>query len=171
MLEGENDLVAPSRKVGVTVAECVEIGASPQSLTRLRPLLFTRVMDEDHREIERSLKLAEVAEESRNNETAIFVETMEPDQGVEEKKLGPEARKRSSEPRLVPGRVETKDRGGDDRKVERVDIKAAIFAEALDAGPHLSEGIFCKIYERGTSDLDFEVPQGRGTRSNAHREV
>ena len=66
MLKCKSDLFALPRKVGVAVAECVEVGAPPESLTWLGPLLFSRVMDENDRQIERSLELAEVAQESRD---------------------------------------------------------------------------------------------------------
>ena len=96
---------------------------------------------------------------------------MEADQGVKEKKLRPQARKRSSEPRLVPPGVETKDGRGDDQKIKRAYVEAAIVAQALESSPHLSECVFCEINERGTADLDFEVSQGRSARSNAYGEV
>jgi len=85
MLDGKREALVASPEVEIGVAPRVELGASAESLTSAK---MTRglpgVVDEDDGDMESSLKLPEVTEDGGDVGGEILVDSVEPDEGVEE---------------------------------------------------------------------------------------
>jgi hypothetical protein len=129
------------------------------------------MMDEDQSEIEGTLELAEVSQESRDILGAVLVAGVKAHQGIQQKKPGPKVLQRGPQALLVPLRVQAHDRLCDDGEVQLRDLQAAVAADGLQPGSHLSVAILCEVNERPAGGLDAEAVQCRSPRGDAHGEV
>ena len=88
MLDGERKLVGFALEVEIGVAPGVKLGASTQGLSCAEMLCsLSGVMNDDHSEAEEALKFAKVGEDGGDIGRSIFVDAVQPNEGVEEEEL------------------------------------------------------------------------------------
>ena len=129
MLDGKREVLVASSEVEIGVAPSVELGASAEGLTGAKMAgSLSGVVDEDDGEMEPSLKLPEVTEDGGDLGGKILVDSVESDEGVEEKEPGPEAVEGIDEAVLVELGVEPQRRCGDHVDIERGEIELEVGA-------------------------------------------
>jgi hypothetical protein len=171
VLQGQEDFLSFSGKVGVGVTESVQVGAPSKRLTRLGVGALAGVVDEDERQLEGSLKMAEVSQEPRDILGAVFIQRVQPDQRIEEEKPRPEVGDGGAQAQLVPLGVEVHGGLGDDRDLESVDGDPPVAADGFEAAADLRKSVLGEVDEGGAGSVDAEAVEGRSAGGDADREV
>jgi len=162
VLDGEEQAVVGATQVQIRVAPGMEVGAAAQGLAgadRVRP--FAGMMDDDHGEGEAPLQLAERREQRRDLGGRIFVDAMEPDEGVEHEEEG--AYRGDGRVELLPivGDIQAQARGGDDvdREIGERDPRRA--TDALEPRSDQMQGVFGGVEQHGAAPRRRKVAQTR----------
>jgi hypothetical protein len=171
VLQGEEDVLALSGKVGIGVSEGVQVGASSKGLPGLSVGPLAGVMDEGQGHVEGSLKVPEVAQESRDVLTAVFIPGVKPHQRIEDQKPRPEVGDGGAEAFLVSVGVEAYRRFDDDRDVEVVERKPSVAAEGFEAAADLGATILGQVDESPAGGLNRETVEGGSAGGDADGEV
>jgi hypothetical protein len=128
-------------------------------------------VDDDERQLEGSLEIAEVSQEPGDVLAAVFIPGVKTNQGIEDEEPGPEACDGGPEAQLIPLGVESHRRLGDDRHIEILKRDPPVTADGFEAAADLRESILGEVDEGGAGGFDAESIEGRGAGGDADREV
>jgi hypothetical protein len=133
--------------------------------------LLARVVDDDERQLEGSLEIAEVSQEPGDVLARVLVAGVQAHQGIEDEEAGPQAGDGGPEAQLIPLGVEPHDRLGDDRHVEVIEGDAPVAADGVEAAADLREPILGEVDEGGAWGRDGEPVEGGRAGGDADGEV
>ena len=164
-------LIGASDEVTGRVGPGVEIGAAAERLAGVPARALGHVVDDDEGEVVAAVELAEEAEEAGDVGSAVFVEAVKPDEGIEEQESGLKGREGLIEGMLVIGTVETKTRRRDDLDVEGADAEPPVAAQVRHAVPNPGEGVLGEVDEGGAGAHDFEATETGGAGGDGDGEI
>lgn len=171
MLESQAKPVAMTSEIRIVVPERVQVARSTEGLSEMGADAFSHVVDEENRDGVSSLRLAQKAEERGDIGTAVFVQTMKPDQRIEEQKLGPEPSDGGVEALLIVTQIESDGGCGDDVEREAGQVESSMVAEGDDALAHARQGVLGEVDEGGARVVDGEAIEAWGAGGDAQGEV
>ena len=172
VLDGKRELVVSSPEIEIGIAPSVKLGATTKGLPCAKMVRgFSGVVDEDDGEVESTLQLAQVAEDSGDVGGEVLVEPVKADEGVEEKERGPEKLDGSEESFLIELGVEPKRRRGDDMYVELGEVELEVRADAFEPSADDVQSIFGGVEEHGSFPSDGKVSQARRAGSDGDGHV
>jgi hypothetical protein len=162
VLDGEREVLVASAEVEVGIAPSMELGATAEGLTSAKMVSgLSGVVDENDGEMELALKLAQVTEDRGDLGGEVLVDSVKPDEGVEEKEPRPEAVNGINEAFLVELGVEPKRRRGDRVDIELGEIELEMGADTFEASADDVQGVFGSVEEDSAFARDGKVSQAR----------
>lgn len=162
MFDGEREVFVLPAQVEIGVTPGVELGATPKGLTCAQMACgLSGVVNEYDGEMEAALKLAQVAEDGSDLGGEVLVDSVKPDEGIEEKEPWSEAVHGIDEPFLVEYGVEPQRRRSDDVDVELGESELEMGADAFEPGADDVQGVFGGVEEDSALARDGKVSQAR----------
>src|SRR5882724_3058347 len=114
VLRGQGDDVLAAAQVEVRVAPGMEFGAAAQRLAGAEVTAgFSGVMDQDDRDREATLQVAQISQKGRDLARGVFIDAVQADKGVEHQQDRTEGLQGVRKARLIGRLVQTQRRGGD----------------------------------------------------------
>ena len=132
---------------------------------------LAHVVDDEDGDGMAALHLADKSEEGRDVRAAVFVQTVQSHQGVEQQELRAQTRERCVESLLIGLEIESDRVGCDDVEIEGVEVELAVGAEGAEALAYARKGVLGEVDEGGASLVDGEAIEARGTGRDADGEV
>ncbi len=114
--------------------------------------------------------MSEEAQQSGDVGSAVFVESVEADEGIQQQHLGLEGSEGLLERLAILLQVEAQTGCGDHVQVELVETQAAMLAQLVDAIPHGVQCVLGQVGDHGPRGIDLEALEagGAGSHGDGH---
>ena len=136
VLDGHDDVPVAAPQVEIRIAPGVQFAAPAQGLSRPCGAALSGMMDEQHGGPEAALDVAQEAEDGGDLGDGIFVDAVQPDEGVEDDEAGADALHRLDQALAVGAMIEAQGWHVDDGDVEGFEPGAGGARDPLEAGAH-----------------------------------
>jgi hypothetical protein len=172
MLDGDGEMIAEATDVKGAVGPGVEVAGAPEGLAGVCPeAALLGVMDDEDGDIVLALHFPEEGEESGDLAGAVFIDAVEPDEGIEEQDAGTVGAEGTIDAGAIAVEIETERGSSDDIERDPCEVESAVEAETGKAELNVGGSVFRHVDEGRPRVVHGEATKAGGVTGNRQSQI
>jgi hypothetical protein len=172
MFGGQGQLLAAAAQVEIGVAPTVQFTGTTEGLPGAAGMgVFAGMVNQEHGQVELALQLAQEGEQARDLGRIVFINAMEPNEGIEDQQDRLEGLDRVGQALAIGGGVQAQCGGGDDFHGQRFEADLRRLADPLQPLAHHRQGVFGREEQNLSGALNGKTAQARRAGGDADGDI